>query len=159
MDKGHKHYATGVVIFIGTILILWPIFVKQSASYPVYMTFSSQSEADSFPIPMEAFFLQDNETFGQGSLIQNVPGPETWIIQLASFSEINNANTLVERLRHGGYNAYCITASSDLGEPMTRVLIGPETRYSQANRLIGLLQKDFNLHGMVLPYNRFIGVL
>lgn len=74
-------------------------------------------------------------------------------VQVASFSDTDNASALVERLRDAGYNAYHRTLARD-GNTWERVYVGPEIKRKDAESLRQRLadDQDFALEGLVKPF-------
>lgn len=76
-----------------------------------------------------------------------------WAVQVASFSQRDNAVALERELREAGYNAYWREARPD-GEALYRVYAGPELDRDEAQALRRRLARDeaFGLEGLVVPY-------
>lgn len=76
-----------------------------------------------------------------------------WAVQVASFSQHDNAVALERELREAGYNAYWREASAD-GQTLYRVYAGPELDRDEAGALKRRLALDeaFELEGLVVPY-------
>lgn len=162
MGKRIKHHIGGIIILVAVFLMFWPIFSRSPEPHAQYMTFSSQTQLATLPNPIDELLSQDQADFNEllgGEDLQYKPQPQgvkTWVIQLASFSEVDNATHFVTVLRAQGYQAYLVTVFNELEQRVTRVLVGPETDYKRAKILIASLQEDFNLEGMILPYNPFV---
>ena len=77
--------------------------------------------------------------------------PEAWVVQLASFSDAQNARILLERLQSAGYKAYLRSVSMDQGE-LSRVFVGPWVLRSRADEYQDQLQQRFQLAGIVVSY-------
>ncbi|WP_444998353.1 SPOR domain-containing protein [Aliikangiella sp. IMCC44359] len=56
-----------------------------------------------------------------------------WVIQVASFSNIENAKNLVKKLKKAGYKAYRRKYKSDKGKVVYRIYVGPYIEKSQAS--------------------------
>ena len=80
------------------------------------------------------------------------PLPKAWVIQLATFSSAKNAQTLLEKLRNLGYDAYS-QSSSIKGKQLTRVLVGPNISYQIVQDLQLKLEGRYHLHGIIQPYH------
>ena len=78
--------------------------------------------------------------------------PRAWVIQLASFSEVSNADRLVNRLRGQGYNAYDRVTTSSSGQRIVRVFVGPDINVEEMNRTLKKLHTQFGLKGIVKRY-------
>lgn len=74
-----------------------------------------------------------------------------WVVQIGSFKDKANALRLVNQLRASGYRAFLQDMSTATGES-TRVFVGPENKRNSARIMAIQLEKDLNLHGVVLNY-------
>lgn len=74
-----------------------------------------------------------------------------WVVQIGSFKDKANALRLVNQLRASGYRAFVQDMSTATGES-TRVFVGPENKRNSARIMAIQLEKDLNLHGVVLNY-------
>lgn len=82
--------------------------------------------------------------------------PKAWSVQLATFSDYQNAKRLENSLRKEGYPAYSIQSYN--GEKvLTRVLVGPELEQAKAKQLVDALSTRFELKGIVVPYDPVAG--
>lgn len=75
----------------------------------------------------------------------------TWTVQIASFSDADNAKQLEQSLRAKGFPAYTKERVTDSGL-VARVFVGPEIDKSKAMLLASDLQNAVNLKGIVLAY-------
>jgi cell division septation protein DedD len=80
-----------------------------------------------------------------------VPDGSAWVVQLGSFSNLNNAKALEQKLQAKGFNAYLQKAKTAHGA-MTKVLIGPETQKSKAQEILSKLKQEMDLKGVIVPY-------
>lgn len=74
-----------------------------------------------------------------------------WTIQLASFSEKNNAVALRDKIRKEGKRAY-IERHRMSGEFVYRVFVGPDIRRQDAQNTATELKRLFNLEGIIVRY-------
>ncbi len=83
---------------------------------------------------------------------QDAPQPG-FTVQVASFSDVANAEALVARLREAGYSAYHREVKQD-GNTWQRVFVGPEIKREQAETLRQRLADDkaFALEGLVRTF-------
>ena len=83
---------------------------------------------------------------------QDAPQPG-FTVQVASFSDVANAQALVARLRDAGYSAYHREVRQD-GNTWQRVFVGPEIKRERAEALRQRLADDkaFALEGLVRPF-------
>ncbi|MDA0927473.1 MAG: SPOR domain-containing protein [Proteobacteria bacterium] len=77
--------------------------------------------------------------------------PQGWSVRLGSFSDSDNAANLLTRLQEAGYRAYTRTIPSDRGD-LTGVFVGPWVDRIQVNEYQQELQAQFQLAGIVVPY-------
>jgi DedD protein len=71
----------------------------------------------------------------------------SWSIQLASLSSRASADSLQNRLRGAGYNAYVRNV-----EGMNRVFVGPVIERAEADRLRDQLTRQQKLNGFVVRF-------
>lgn len=81
------------------------------------------------------------------------PALSGWSVQVASFSDRQNAVALEERLRDAGYSAYWRRAEQE-EQTLYRVFAGPELERQDAEQLKRRLAMDeaFGQDGLVVPY-------
>lgn len=72
-----------------------------------------------------------------------------WVVQVGSFSDAGNADTLVERLRAEGLSAYREAVSSS-GSTLYRVRVGPFLERDEAIRVDALVGEQLALDGVVM---------
>lgn len=77
--------------------------------------------------------------------------PEGWSVRLGSFSNTDNANNLLSRLREAGHRAYTRRVESSQGM-LTAVFVGPLVDRSAAQSLLERLRREFELSGMIVRY-------
>lgn len=75
-----------------------------------------------------------------------------WAVQLASFSQIENADRLVKKLQEQRFPAYIQIMKTSKGKRITRVLVGPELDRNDAQQLLTKLEKLTQLQGIVVTY-------
>ncbi|HIF9074794.1 TPA: cell division protein DedD [Photobacterium damselae] len=76
----------------------------------------------------------------------------SWAIQLGVFSNVSNAQALVEKLQAVGYQAHLSPKNPKSGQ-YVRVIVGPETSKDKLTGQIGQLQKITGLKGRVFKFN------
>lgn len=77
---------------------------------------------------------------------------KAWVIQLASFSQTDNADKLVAQLRQKGYESYSRTRVLTNGAKISQVFVGPLIQRSAVDVLQKELAVQFNLKGIVKYY-------
>jgi DedD protein len=78
--------------------------------------------------------------------------PAAWVIQLGTFSKEQNAQNLLSKVRHQGYDAYSQTVMSN-GKKMTKVFVGPNISYEGIHHAQEDLEKRYHLHGVIQSYH------
>jgi len=78
-----------------------------------------------------------------------------FVIQLGSFSNKGNAQTVVDKLKSAGYKAY-LKESNSKGKILNRVLVGPEIKRDQAESKIDALTKLTGLKAIIVSYDPLI---
>lgn len=73
-----------------------------------------------------------------------------WAIQLGSFSEVANANNLVDDLKSKGFKAF--TESDRNNKSRHRVLIGPEVDRETADAIVAKLYQQHHMKSIVVRY-------
>lgn len=78
--------------------------------------------------------------------------PEAWVIQVASFSNSANAESLRKRLEAKGYDAYVKSVKTPGGASMQRVFVGPELKKATAEQHKADIEKAFRLKALLHEY-------
>jgi len=78
-------------------------------------------------------------------------GLSAWIVQLGSFTEEDNAQSLNTKLRKAGYPSFVEPIKKD-GKNSYRVRVGPEIKRSEADSLLKKLKEKMQLDGIVVSY-------
>ena len=86
------------------------------------------------------------------------PPPATggWVIQLASFSSAENAESFRKTLADQGYNAYTRSAQSG-GKTIVRVYVGPLANRDGATRVRDELERRHKSKGLVVAHDDSTG--
>ena len=77
--------------------------------------------------------------------------PTAWVIQVASFSDQQNADRLTKQLRAKGLDVYTRKSGGSHTE-VTRVYVGPEIDLNKAKKIQQKLQQKFKLNGVLKKY-------
>lgn len=75
--------------------------------------------------------------------------PETWALQLGSFSNKDNASKLISSLRKKGLSAYSVDTYGQ-SNTSTRVYVGPYTDKLKANKVVHQLTDEFHINAIVV---------
>lgn len=73
-----------------------------------------------------------------------------WNVQLGSFSNKSNAESLVRKLKSHGFKGYIKTSKNLDGQALTKVFVGPEVQRSKATETLEHLEKVLKLQGVVV---------
>jgi DedD protein len=79
--------------------------------------------------------------------------PESWVLQVASFSQQANADELTEALIKLGYKAYSRTVKTAEG-PSTRVYVGPRFTKASFKKDQQAIDKAFSLKSMLVRFEQ-----
>lgn len=77
--------------------------------------------------------------------------PVTWVVQVGSFGQSDNALALRDRLRKNGFTAF-VEKYRDGGKTSYRVRVGPELKRSTAERHLEQLQEKLQLKGIIMGH-------
>ena len=78
-------------------------------------------------------------------------GLSAWIVQLGSFTDEDNAQSLNKKLREAGYPAFVEPLKRN-NKISYRVRVGPEIKRSEADKLLRKLKEKMELDGIVVSY-------
>jgi DedD protein len=78
--------------------------------------------------------------------------PESWAVQLGSFSDRINASNLMKKLQDAGFSAYVHNSKTVHGD-LIRVLVGPQLHRSDASKIQKQLQRQFSLKSIIVKVN------
>ena len=99
------------------------------------------------------FAISTGEKFGEPILSAESEATELWAVQAASFSQLNNATALRQRLREVGLESFISTAvdpSDADATPMYRVAVGPYQVRADAVRTGEQIKAQFDLTSRVV---------
>lgn len=77
--------------------------------------------------------------------------PITWVVQVGSFSQSDNALSLRDKLRENGFTAY-VEKYRDSGKTSYRVRVGPELKRTTAEENLKRLQSKLQLQGIIMGH-------
>jgi len=83
--------------------------------------------------------------------IQANVGLSAWVVQLGSFSNEENAQSLNKKLRKAGYPAFVEPLNKN-GQISYRVRVGPEIKRSEAELLLKKLKDNMEMEGILVSY-------
>jgi len=83
--------------------------------------------------------------------VNDTVGLSAWIVQLGSFTDEENAQSLNKKLRQAGYPSFVEPLKKD-GKISYRVRVGPEIKRSEALKVLKQLKEKMKLDGIVVSY-------
>ncbi len=83
--------------------------------------------------------------------IQANVGLSAWVVQLGSFSNEENAQSLNKKLRKAGYPAFVEPLNKN-GQTSYRVRVGPEIKRSEAELLLKKIKDNMGMEGILVSY-------
>lgn len=97
----------------------------------------------------------ENSPSIQLTQLNNALPVKRWALQVASFSQQQNANILLDRLQNANFSAYISTKNNNTGQSLYTVMIGPEVDRSAFKQIASNLLKQFGLQpGAIKSYSR-----
>jgi DedD protein len=81
------------------------------------------------------------------------PTGEAWLVQLASFSDMDNAKQLSLKLQKKGFPAYTVVGKNSKGVKISRVFVGPEVKRQKAQTLQHQLAALTTIKGIIVPFD------
>lgn len=100
--------------------------------------------------------LAEEDRKAGASATETIASPGGWVVQVGSFSDAKNAETLKEKFRRSGYRVFTVSgrnASDDTR--MTRVFVGSEDSREKADALKVRIESDRRIgisKGLVRPW-------
>jgi DedD protein len=155
MDLRLKHRLVGAVVLIAVGVIFIPMLLDGPPPAPEPVTLERippAPGADHVPRRVD-LELPPPADGGTAAAPPAAPAPaapadgtegpaETWVIQIGSFSQADNARALRDRLRQEGYAAFDERITGPDGSPTTRVRIGPDLDRAKLERQLAKLHKE-----------------
>ncbi len=103
--------------------------------------------------PLELISRPMGQSGGQSGGRTRAQTQPRWMVQAGSFSNVDNANSLRNRLRSSNFSASLQQTVVD-GRTMYRVHVGPHSSREESERTRERLQRELNINGSVVPvYN------
>ena len=175
MDEQLKQRVVGAVVLVSLGVIFIPMLLRgpssSGASVPAALALNPQPAPEGFSsrvVPLEGAAVRETQTAGAPRAVAPSPprpepvagpgspdpvseSPRGWAVQLASFSNPQNALALRDRLKGLGYSAF-VASSGEGREKLTRVIVGPVRDRERAQSALGALKLATELSGIVVPY-------
>lgn len=149
-----------------------PVEVAPQAQPETPQHFESLAQVESEPLIVEpdthvTIEPQDNDTVPQEQAKPEAPkaapvAPVTrskiaaqvpagdWTIQLGAFSSHQNASVLLKKLSQQGFESY---VKDDKQRKLVRVFVAPGVNHDNAQLLLGKLDKQLGIKGMIVRFN------
>jgi rare lipoprotein A len=113
-----------------------------SAAPPAAPLIATPITAADAPPPSPADAAQSPEAASDVSgAVSTVPVPRALFIQAGAFSDPNNAERLMQKLRGGGYGKVFVRDDEIAGRRMYRVRIGPVPNVAEFDRIVAALER------------------
>jgi DedD protein len=93
----------------------------------------------------------DTPSIDEAALFDNANMPVSWTLQLGTFKDQNNAETLRDRLRKSGYKAYLKVDRTEKPN-LSRVYIGPDLDHKRLSDIQVKLKKEIKLDGIIIRF-------
>ena len=152
-----KYRIIGAVIVIAFIAIMVPSLFKHKDQHQLHLS-ENVPNAPTKPsivlsIPNDNVPTQSAaQTVAVKSTVKPIlPAAKSYAIQVASFASQSNAQAMAKRMTAGGLAAF-VKADHSKQRVLYRVLIGPEADRDVLSKTQTVLTKQFNVHGMIIPY-------
>ncbi len=172
MNDGIKQRLVGAIVLISAAIIAWPLIFSntnepvmdrrsQIPPMPEFETFEVtepvrpqnvdpvkerlvESSPPTPPLPVES----DNKPSLDESGL-----PNSWVLQVASFSKKENAGELVAALKEKGYRAFSKEVKTSTGSSL-RVYIGPKLTRDAFAKDKQIIDNEFNVSSMVVKFEQ-----
>ncbi len=82
----------------------------------------------------------------------SAPTTAAWVVKVASFTNQQNAQRLLNKLRNAGFHAYVRQKMNANGRTLAMVFVGPEVLMSKIKLLQANLKNQFNINGILRKY-------
>ena len=132
------------------------IEVERDVAPPPDMTPVVQArEALQSAVDEDGYATDTGTLFGDAVLLQDDGDANAdlkWAVQVASFSQQENADRLIERLQGDGYAAF-VSQVKQSGEPAARVAVGPVIERDSAVRLKTELDRRYDFESVIVRFS------
>jgi cell division septation protein DedD len=174
MDEHTRYRVTGSLFLLAVAVILFPMLFDGAGLPPV--------EIERLSVPLDkpavtrrqdvapetdvvervselvaevddtGFLAESGTRFGEPLLLEASVSTRVWAVQLASFSEVENAQKLRDQLRGDGYEAFISTVKKDQ-VIMSRVAVGPLLSRADADNLRDELSASLSLEARIVAFS------
>ena len=171
-----RYRLTGLVFLVAVAAVVLPMLFDGDGVEPIQLDPMppAQFEVERDPMPppdmapvlearkklndtidADGYATQTGTRFGEAALIDddaNADPDLKWAVQVASFTQDENATKLIDQLRGDGYAAFESHFKTG-GESATRVAVGPVIERDEASRLKAELDRRYDLEAVVVRFS------
>ena len=146
------------------LLVKIPTAIAKDDSRPLFHVYSpeftSRQAAEKYAQRLASASRQSALGLGQPAIVTLTPAEsekisnqtaKAWVVQVGSFSRLENARKLRDKLRQQGYTTFVDKVSS-AGKTLYRVRVGPEVKRDEAEKNRQRLQKKLQIRGVIRPH-------
>jgi len=170
MEQPLKQRLIGATIVISLAVIFVPMFIGNEPQYVETVLIEIPDAPESLESKILPLPEQSNDIMAEVKISKNQPVkvikpkipnppkqktvevPNSWVIQMGSFSDKKNADNMAEQLKVAGYQAFVEKASVNNNE-IFRVRVGPELSKESADRMsIKILKEQGVEKAIVIQY-------
>lgn len=169
MEQPLKQRLIGATILISLAVIFVPMLIGHQPSESDIITIDIPEAPADLDSRILALPEQENEVLAEVSIsketgikvtkpsipkppeVKAVEGVTAWVVQVGSFSEQKNADTLANKLKIAGYVAFVEQTEGKKGE-VYRVRVGPELSKEKADAVASKLQKEEKLPNAIVVH-------
>ena len=151
MDERLKQRLVGAMVLIALAIIFLPMLLSRKDDFqyldinpPAVPSFTGQAP---LPLTPESVVARAPSESVTSERLDKQNLPVSWSIQLASLSKKSSAESLRDRLRQAGHNAYVRPYNG-----MFRVLVGPLAERPDADRLNAQLSRNYGVQSIVVRF-------
>jgi DedD protein len=174
MDEQTRYRVTGSLFLLALAVIVFPMLfdgeglpplrieplevprvtpgVTRRADVAPETDLEARVEELAIQVDEEGFLTAEGTRFGEPVLTESDEMTRVWAVQLASFSELDNALALRDRLRGEGYEAFISTVKRD-GDVLNRVAVGPLLNQADADELRADLSAVLSLDARLVAFS------
>ncbi len=165
MGQRLKRRLIGAIILIVVLIVSAPALFRGGDNHPLVVA----NMVPPIPNPPEPAIIKQLETPADPVNTEVIAGKpvadpdgqsgldkeghlKAWSLQVASFSQKNNAEDLEQKLFSKGYTAYTRKQVREKQSPLFRVYVGPEVRTDELKAVRADLEKTMGLAGVIVRY-------
>jgi len=173
VDEQVKKRLVGAAVIVSLAVIFVPMLFDDTVRIePPLLQTRIPKPPEPTPLPFESGVVKDEvapapapqREVPQAMAVEPAPSPSSdtdeptasiglraWVVQVASFSDHDNAMEVVAKLRAAGFDTFLETAEVS-GKTVFRVRVGPEADRIRAQALVPQIKAAVGLEGSVRRY-------